>query len=127
MSSLVSRRDLDFQLFEWLEAGRLAGRAAFADHAPDTFAAAIDTATRLAERHFAPHNRKADLEEPRLENGRVVTVPEAKTALDAFAAAGFFAMEVPVDDGGMGLPHLVALACFGLFDAANIATASYPC
>ena len=123
---LVRRRDLDFLLFEWLEAGRLAERPAFADHGPETFAAALDTATAIAERHFAPHNRKADLEEPRLENGRVVVVPEAKGALDAFAAAGFFAMEAPLDDGGMALPHLVAQACFGLFDAANIATASYP-
>ncbi|BBK41750.1 acyl-CoA dehydrogenase [Allostella vacuolata] len=123
---LVRRRDLDFLLFEWLEAGRLAERPAFADHGPETFAAALDTATAIAGRHFAPHNRKADLEEPRLENGRVAIVPEAKAALDAFAAAGFFAMEAPLDDGGMALPHLVAQACFGLFDAANIATASYP-
>lgn len=102
---LVRRRDLDFLLFEWLEAGRLAERPAFADHGPETFAAALDTATAIAGRHFAPHNRKADLEEPRLENGRVAIVPEAKAALDAFAAAGFFAMEAPLDDGGMALPH----------------------
>ncbi|MGE0719971.1 MAG: acyl-CoA dehydrogenase, partial [Alphaproteobacteria bacterium] len=126
MSLPVSRRDLDFILFEWLDAAALTERPAFADHDRDTFTAALDTAWTVAERHFLPHHRKADAEEPRLENGRVVLVPEAKTALDAFAAAGFLAMERPAADGGMGLPHVIAQACFGLFDAANIATASYP-
>ncbi|MCC7274176.1 MAG: acyl-CoA dehydrogenase [Alphaproteobacteria bacterium] len=126
MTLPVSRRDLDFLLFEWLGVGALTQRPAFADHGPETFAAALDTAWAIAEREFLPHNRKADLEEPRLENGRVIVVPEAKAALDAFAAAGFLAMETPLDAGGMALPHVVAQACFGLFDAANIATASYP-
>lgn len=126
MSKLVRRRDLDFLLFEWLDAEALTARPAFAEHGRETFDAALDTATAIAERHFAPHNRKGDIEEPRLENGRVVVVPEAKAALDAFAAAGFFAMEAAPEDGGMALPHLIAQACFGIFDAANIATASYP-
>ncbi|MGE0723908.1 MAG: acyl-CoA dehydrogenase [Alphaproteobacteria bacterium] len=122
----LRRRDVDFLLFEWLRAGDLAARAAFADHSRETFAAALDTASLIAEREFATHNRKGDVEEPRIENGRVVVVPEAKSALDAFADAGFLAMEQPLDQGGMALPHVVAQACFAHFDAANVATASYP-
>ncbi|BBK36634.1 acyl-CoA dehydrogenase [Allostella sp. ATCC 35155] len=126
MAAFVRRADLDFLLFDWLDAEGLTGRARFADHGRETFAAALDTAEAIAARHFQPHNRKADIEEPRLENGRVVVVPEAKAALDAFREAGFFAMEAAPEAGGMALPHLVAQACFGVFDAANIATASYP-
>ncbi|WP_374443527.1 acyl-CoA dehydrogenase [Stella sp.] len=126
MAAFVRRADLDFLLFDWLAAERLTARPAFADHGRETFAAALDTAEAIAARHFQPHNRKGDSEEPRLENGRVVVVPEAKAALDAFAEAGFFAMEAAPEAGGMALPHLVAQACFGIFDAANIATASYP-
>ena len=126
MPSPLRRRDVDFLLFEWLGADALTERPTFADHSAETFGAALDTAALIAERHFASHNRKGDIAEPRLVNGRVVVIPEAKAALDAFAAAGFLAMEAPLEQGGMALPHVVAQACFAHFDAANVATASYP-
>jgi butyryl-CoA dehydrogenase len=34
---LLSRRDLEFLLFEWLDVARLAARPAFADHSRETF------------------------------------------------------------------------------------------
>ncbi|MCB1694560.1 MAG: acyl-CoA dehydrogenase N-terminal domain-containing protein, partial [Pseudomonadales bacterium] len=68
MAAFVRRADLDFLLFDWLDAEELTARARFADHGRETFAAALDTAEAIAARHFQPHNRKADLEEPRLEN-----------------------------------------------------------
>jgi hypothetical protein len=44
MSSLVlSRRDVEFLLFEWLDVTRLTERAAFAEHSRQTFDAALDT------------------------------------------------------------------------------------
>ena len=41
-------------------------------------------AREIALRHFLPHARAADLEEPRIEDGGVVTAPGMKQALAAF-------------------------------------------
>jgi butyryl-CoA dehydrogenase len=125
-SSLLHRRDLEFVLYELLQVQTLTCYPRYAEHSRTTFDAAIDTAAQLAERYFAPHNRKADLNEPRLVDGRVELIPEVKPALQHFAAAGFLAAHHDYDAGGMQLPWVVTQACFAYFQAANIATAAYP-
>ena len=42
-SKLISRRDLDFLLYEWLDVESLTSRARFADHSRETFNASLDT------------------------------------------------------------------------------------
>lgn len=46
--TLVGRRDLEFQLFKLLDAQELTTRERFAEHSPETFRAAIDTAAAIA-------------------------------------------------------------------------------
>ncbi|MBL8489223.1 MAG: acyl-CoA dehydrogenase, partial [Rhodocyclaceae bacterium] len=125
-SKLINRRDLDFVLYELLDVDRLCTRPRYADHSRETFTAALDTAQRIAEDKFATHNRKADLNEPHFDGQRVHMIPEVKEALAAFIEAGFMAAGQDYDYGGMQLPHVVALACNGLFKAANVGTAGYP-
>jgi len=122
---LVPARELAFQLYDVLGVEALCQRPPFAEHSRATFDAALETAQRLADDLFRPHNRKADLEEPRIENGTVRLVPEVKAALDAFAEAGFFAAHRHESLGGMQLPWTVAQACATHFHAANVATFSY--
>ena len=88
-SRIVSRRDLEFQLFEVLDVESLLKRPRFAQHSRETMLAAVDTALSIAEEKFAPHNRKADEHEPTFRDGRVHLIPEVKEALDAYIAAGF--------------------------------------
>ncbi|SDG49843.1 acyl-CoA dehydrogenase [Roseospirillum parvum] len=123
--SLIPRRELDFLLFDLLEVERLAERPRHADHGRDTIAAMLDTAEALARDHFAPHNRKADEAEPRLENGRVVTIPEVGAALRRFSEAGFMAAVGDAEWGGLQVPYSVNLAINALFSAANISTMTY--
>ena len=59
-SRILSRRDLDFLLYEWLDAPALSSRARFADHSRETFDAVLDLCEQLATEQFAPHNKKAD-------------------------------------------------------------------
>jgi alkylation response protein AidB-like acyl-CoA dehydrogenase len=125
-SKLVSRRDLDFVLHEWLDVVALAQRPRYAEHSRETFDAALDLANRIAADAFLPHYRRADREEPRIEAGVVRIVPEVKAALDAFAAAGLMAAAHDFEAGGMQLPYVVTQACFAHFNAANVATAAYP-
>jgi alkylation response protein AidB-like acyl-CoA dehydrogenase len=125
-SKILSRRDLDFLLFEWLDAGSLATRARFRDHSRETFGAALDTAEQIATDLFAPHNKKSDSHEPRMDgDGGVVIIPEVKTALDAFAAAGLLAAGQDYAYDGMQLPCVVEKAVMAWFTAANVATSAY--
>ena len=67
---IVNRRDLEFVLFELLDAEALTARPRFADHSRETFLAALDTAEAIAAEKFASHNRKADEHEPQFDGLR---------------------------------------------------------
>lgn len=72
MKSLIaSRRDLELQLFEVLDAEALASPPRFAEHSRETFLSALDTAFDVADAKFAPDNRAADEHEPTFEDGRL--------------------------------------------------------
>ena len=123
---LLSSRNLAFELYEVLDAEGLTQRERFAEHSRETFDAAIGTARSLAEKYFAPHNRKGDENEPRYENGEAILIPEVKPAVEAFLDAGFLNAARRFEAGGMQLPTLLSQACFAHFQAANAASASYP-
>ncbi|MBP5855415.1 acyl-CoA dehydrogenase [Marivibrio halodurans] len=123
--AILSERDIAFVLHELLDAEGLTRYARFAEHGRETFDGALATAQRIATEQFAPHNRKADLNEPRLVDGRVEIIPEVKPALESFAEAGFFAAHADFERGGMQLPWTVAQACYAWFQAANIGTFAY--
>jgi alkylation response protein AidB-like acyl-CoA dehydrogenase len=125
-SKIINRRDLTFVLYELLKVESLTTRPRYADHSRETFEAALDTAQQIAEEHFAPHNRKADLNEPTFDGKRVHMIPEVSTALKVFCEAGLMAAAQDYDLGGMQLPVTVAQALFSLFKSANVGTAAYP-
>ncbi|MBD9633284.1 acyl-CoA dehydrogenase [Pseudomonas sp. PDM19] len=124
--TLLSSRNLAFELYEVLDAEALTRRERFAEHNRETFDAALGTARGIAEELFAPHNRKNDENEPQYVDGGAVLIPEVKPAVDAFNEAGFQNASRSFEQGGMQLPHLLARACFAHFQSANIATSSYP-
>jgi alkylation response protein AidB-like acyl-CoA dehydrogenase len=122
---IINSRDLEFQLFEVLEAETLTQRARHADHSRETFNAALETAHAVAAEKFAPHNRLSDEHEPQFDGQRVTMPAEVKEALDAFRLAGFLAAGKDYEWGGMQLPAVISFACLSLFKSANIATSSY--
>jgi alkylation response protein AidB-like acyl-CoA dehydrogenase len=124
-SDLLSRRDLDFLLFEWLDAAALTARPRFGDHSAETFADALDLCQQLATRHFATHNKKSDTSEPTFDGTRVQVIPEVKQAWDAVAASGLLSMAFGAEFGGAQLPMTIAHAGFAWLTAANVSTSSY--
>ncbi|MCV7172454.1 acyl-CoA dehydrogenase [Mycobacterium manitobense] len=124
-SVLLSRRDLDFLLYEWLQVEGLTKRDRFAEHSKETFDGVLDLCEQLAERYFAPHNKKSDANEPTFDGQRVTLIPEVKQAWDAFAAADLLAMGMDAEVGGAQLPATVAQAAFAWISAANLATSGY--
>jgi butyryl-CoA dehydrogenase len=125
-SLILSRRDLDFLLHEWLDVESLTKRPRFTEHSRQTFDAVLDLAQQVATEHFAPHNRAADEHEPRMVDGRVELIPEVGRALEVFGAAGLMAGTFDEEHGGMQLPHTVGQAVLAWFLAANVGTSGYP-
>jgi alkylation response protein AidB-like acyl-CoA dehydrogenase len=126
VSLIMSRRDLDFLLHEWLDTEALLRRDRFAEHSRETVDAILDLAAQVATDAFAPHNRAADLAEPRFDGTTVHLIPEVGPALRAFADAGFLAATADEAAGGAQLPFSVFSACMAWFQAANAGTSGYP-
>ncbi|WP_405492611.1 acyl-CoA dehydrogenase [Nocardia sp. NBC_00511] len=124
-SVLMSARDLEFLLYDWLDVTALTERERFADHSRETFDQVLRLCQDLAVTHFAPHNREGDLHEPTFDGERVSLLPAIGKALRAFIDAGMIGAAMDHGIGGMQLPHSVYTACMSWIYAANVGTASY--
>ncbi|MCC8926874.1 acyl-CoA dehydrogenase [Rhodococcus sp. I2R] len=127
MTDVLSRRDLDFLLYEWLDVESLTSAKRFAEHSKDTFDAVLDLCADIAHKHFEPHNKLSDAVEPRMRpDGTVEMIEDVKAALDVYSAAGLIAGQFDEALGGMQLPTTVARAAMAWFQAANASTSAYP-
>ncbi|CAM3659896.1 acyl-CoA dehydrogenase [Tsukamurella ocularis] len=123
---LLNPRDVDFLLYEWLNAEELTKREAFADHSKETFDAALDLAADIAVQKLSNHYKDADANEPTIQpDGTAKTLPATKAGLDAINEAGFTFAELPAEEGGIGLPSLISKAAFAWMQAANVSTTVY--
>ena len=126
MSLILSRRDMDFLLFEWLDIEALLSADRYVEHDRATIDAVIDLASSMAEEMFAPFNKLSDQREPKLrDDGQVEMPAETGAALRAFCDAGLMSMSQPAEVGGMQLPFVVEKAAFAWFQAANAGTSGY--
>jgi alkylation response protein AidB-like acyl-CoA dehydrogenase len=125
-SPLIDRRHLDFMLYELLHVEDLTRYPRFEAHTRETFDAAIELAHQIALSRFLPHNRKSDLNEPAMVDGKVELIPEIREAMDAYNDAGFAAVLADAGRGGMQMPFVAATACDIMFSAANPGTVAYP-
>ncbi|MET7771822.1 acyl-CoA dehydrogenase [Nocardia sp. NPDC005366] len=124
-STLISRRDLDFLLYEWLRVEELTALPRFVEHSRETFDGFLDLCEDLATRHFAPHNKRNDTDEPTFDGARVTIIPEVKAAIEAFGKANLLGAGMDEQIGGLQLPSAVEAAGFSWFQAANVGTAAY--
>jgi alkylation response protein AidB-like acyl-CoA dehydrogenase len=125
MSVIVSRRDLDFLLYELEGIESLFQTARFAHMDRTQLEIMLDAAQSLAQEHYLPAAAILDAEEPSFVNGTVRVPPAAGPALRAFADAGLFAQTFDESVGGLQLPYTVSVAINGMFSAANQALANY--
>jgi butyryl-CoA dehydrogenase len=121
----ASRATLEFLLFDWLGVEALAARPRHAEHSRSTFVAVLEACERLARERFAPANRTADIDEPRLVDGRVVLPEATAAALAAYAESGMPAAAHDAEWGGMQLPCVVEMAAQSFFFKASVAIAGY--
>ena len=124
--SELMAREIAFSLFDVVGVDDLASIPRYQDHNRDVYEAVLETALKVSSDFFAPHNRKGDLNEPRVVNGVVELIPEVKEAMEAYRDAGFFSAHHDEEDGGLQIPWTVAQASSAFFQAANVSTAGYP-
>ena len=124
-SGLLSRRDLEFLLYEWLDIESVTRRPRFADCSRETFDAVLELAQDLAEQEFATHLKESDRNEPQLTGGQVQVIPQIGRALRVAADSGLIGAAMDAEVGGMQLPATIAGACLAWLQAGNIATSAY--
>ncbi|WP_205340482.1 acyl-CoA dehydrogenase [Denitrificimonas caeni] len=126
MSKIINNKDLEFLLYQVFNAEQLTELPRFAEHDRSTFDAILNTAERIAVDYFAPHNAKADANEPQFDGQTVTTISEVKDAWRHFAESGLLCAKHDYAAGGMQLPALLQMAANTFFMSANPASAGYP-
>ena len=114
------RATIDFLLNDWLQIEALLARPRFAEHSRETFNEVINTCERIARDKVAPFNRLVDVEEPRLENGRVVIPQPSVDAARAYVESGMLAAAQDYSIGGMQLPCTVQMAANSFYAKAGV-------
>ena len=125
-SPLLYRRHLDLVLSEMLDLDALLRLPRYAEHDRESLLQTIELAHQLALEYFLPHNRKSDLQEPQMVDGKVELIPEIGQAVQAFNDSGFVGMYADAADGGLQMPFLLTSICDAIFAAANPGTVAYP-
>ena len=74
---LINQRDLEFQLYEVLDTESLINWPRFGEHSREIFDATLDTARKIAEKFFAPHNREGDENDQAAVDDRAGRMPIA--------------------------------------------------
>ena len=92
----------------------------------ETISSVVSEAGRFATDEIAPLNRSGDIAGARYENG-VVRMPAGfGDVYRRWADAGWGGVSAPAEFGGMGLPHLVNVACTEIWNGASMAFALCP-
>ena len=124
-AEMLSSRDLDFLLYEFLDTESLVNRPRYQEHSREIFDVTISGAKKIADRYFANHYSKGDSNEPNFDGENVQLVPETQDAWDAVAEYGMMAAHHDFSDGGMQLPEVVCRAAGAYFSAANVSSSGY--
>ena len=124
-AAIVSRRDIEFFLYEMFDIESLTTRERYQDHDRESFDAAIDLAQAIAERYYLPIRLKVDANQPTFDGKKVHMIPEIKTGLDAVIEAGLAAPTTDYEMGGMQLPQIAASAASAYLSAAASTSLGY--
>ncbi len=118
--------DLRFAMTELAGLGAIAALPGGADLGLDLVDSILEEAGKFAGGVLSPLNRVGDIQGSRLENGVVRTPDGWAEAYAAFVAGGWNAVPFDPDNGGQGLPWLVATAVQEMWASANMAFSLCP-
>ncbi len=125
---LLDDRDVEFVLYDMLEAHELCRMPAFREHGRDSFDPYLDGARRFARDVLYPAYRPMDEAPARLEGTGVVTVvthPRMKAIWAQMVGLGVIAATRPAAVGGGSLPLTVATMASAYLMAANLSACGF--
>jgi alkylation response protein AidB-like acyl-CoA dehydrogenase len=122
---IADRRDVDFVLFEQMEAEALSRHDKFAEFNRKTMELVVSEARNLAVKEILPTQQEGDRTGCRFDSG-VVTVPECyKRPWQQFCEGEWLALTEDPEYGGQGMPRLLAMAANDYLVGANFALMMY--
>ncbi|MAY61208.1 MAG: acyl-CoA dehydrogenase, partial [Rhizobiales bacterium] len=98
----------------------------FADLSQDLVDAILAEAGRFASEEIAPVNEIGDREGAKLKDGEVTTPPGWKKLYRDWIGGGWNALTGPVEFGGQGLPTMLSVAAFEMWNSGSLAFAIGP-
>ncbi|RJP42969.1 MAG: acyl-CoA dehydrogenase [Desulfobacteraceae bacterium] len=122
---IADRRDVEFVLYEQLEAEKLTKLEQYSDLNKKAFDMVVNEARNFAIKEILPTYAEGDKNPVRYENGRVIAPPSFKRPLELFRDGEWIALSEDPEIGGQGLPILIAQAAREYLIGANFAFAAY--
>lgn len=114
-----NRRDIEFNLFEYLKVGEYYGKAPFSSFDEETARDALREVERLATDEFAASFVEADRNPPELVDGEVKMHDSLKQSLDALYEGGWHLLGLPESLGGFNAPGSLRWAAGEMLLGAN--------
>jgi hypothetical protein len=120
-------RDLEFNLFEFLDTKDRFGTGPFEQMDTETARGVLAEIRRLAEGPLAESFEEADRHPPVFDPAsHSVTLPESfKESVDALNAGEWYRLDLPEHMGGFGAPHALTWGAFEMVLGANPAVFMY--
>ncbi|MBZ4418772.1 acyl-CoA dehydrogenase [Myxococcus sp. RHSTA-1-4] len=122
---LLSDRDVDFQLYEALDAASLCALPDFSEHSRDTFTLLLDSTRRFAREVLYPTYRPMDAEPPVFQDGRVRVHPLMRELYPRMVDLGLLTATRPPEVGGQQLPLTLHAVASAYLMAANLSAYAY--
>ncbi len=110
MEYKVDFEDIQFTLFDFLQAGKLNQFPRFEGQSEEMYRSILEETLKFAKNEIAPLNERGDREGAKMVQGRV-KVPEGfKEVLQKFAVNGFMGIDINAEFNGLGLPSTINIA-----------------
>ena len=121
-----SKRDLQFQLFENIDALSLTSFDYFKDHNLETFEMVLDAADQIGVTSLRPLLTEMDRKEPQLVDGKIIVHDGMKKIYRQYGEDGWINACFHYEEGGQQLPNTIQSAVGFIWQAANYSASVYP-
>ncbi|MBU2631556.1 MAG: acyl-CoA dehydrogenase, partial [Proteobacteria bacterium] len=126
MAQLIAdRKEIDFILYELLDAQQLLKFEKFKEFSKKTVDMMISEARKLAIKEILPTLAESDQNGVRFENGRVIAPQSFRKARQAVLDADLVSTMEDPEWGGQGLPFLISVAIMEYTVGANYSLSGY--